>query len=235
MTASELADLLRACPTLYHMASAGAWPLIQRDGLWSTQALLDRLGVTGSQRAALETAARPRCCPLADGIILRDQKPMTGGVLDRCLVGMTSEEWLKTINSRVYFWLTRRRLETLAKAYEGMDHDVLEIDSAALVGAYRTRIELSPINSGAPFPGAPARRGVGTFRPIDEFAAGRKGRIAGVVELTVLYGVPDLSRFVRRVTRWTGSKPVFTLHAAGSDAGEQPIQRADDIVAVDGD
>ena len=37
-------------PRLYHMAEAGSWPQIERGGLLSTSALLDRFGYEGEER-----------------------------------------------------------------------------------------------------------------------------------------------------------------------------------------
>ena len=50
MTEGELAELIRDCPTLYHMAECGSWPSIRRHGLLSTSALLDLYGVQGAER-----------------------------------------------------------------------------------------------------------------------------------------------------------------------------------------
>ena len=53
MTETELSELLRHCPTLYHMAEGGSWPSIQRHGLRSTSALLDLFEVDGARREAI--------------------------------------------------------------------------------------------------------------------------------------------------------------------------------------
>ena len=209
MTDDELTELLRDCPVLYHMAQAGSWPSIRRHGLLSTAAMLDAWGVTGAARERIEATRRPEGVPLAHPAlgraVIRDQKPLDDAGLLRCLQdGLTPAEWYRLLNARVFFWLTRARLHRLltARPYRELTHDVLELDTAALVSAYRPQITLSPINTGVtrPFPRA---RGRDTFLPIGDYpyAHWRSRRAAGerVVELSVLGGVPDIHRFVRRV------------------------------------
>lgn len=220
MTADELDGLLRRCPVLFHMAERGSWPSIQRYGLLSTSALLDQWQVTGDRRIAIEAAHRPQGVtldhPKHGQAVVRDQKPMSDGALARCLTGgMGPTDWYRLLNGKVFFWLSEQRLLKLlgGKAYRELEHDVLELDAAALVGAYRDRIELSPINSGATFALGPASRGPGTFRPIAEYDyAGRKRPIPDrVVELTVAWAVPDAARFVRRVRRMRAASVVATV------------------------
>ena len=211
MTDGELDELLRDCPTLYHMAEPGSWASIRTHGLLSTSALLDLYGVEGAPREALESARRPEGVALRrDGLagaLIRDQKPMDDAGLERCLeAGLTPRDWYRLLNNKVFFWLTRSRLQRLmgARPYRGLTHDVLELDARALVAAHRGAITLSAINSGATRP-FPVRRGPETFLPIRDYpyAAWRARRPRGerVVELAVEHGVPDAGRFVRRVTR----------------------------------
>lgn len=192
------------------MAEHGAWPSIRRHGLLSTSALLDLYGVEGDRREAVETRRRPEgvklSAPGLEGAVVRDQKPMDDASLARCLQdGLAPADWYRLLNSRVFFWLSRTRLLRLlgARPYRMAAHDVLELDTAALVAAYADRITLSPINSGATRPFGVAR-GLATFLPIADYpyARWRTARPRGehVVELAVTGGVPDVARFVRRVT-----------------------------------
>ncbi len=218
MTEAELAELVRDCPTLFHMAERGSWPSIRQHGLLSTSALLDLFGVNGPGRDTLEGCRRPEGVtiehPALGRATIRDQKPMDDAGLRLCLLdGMSPEDWYRCLNGRVFFWLTRERLLRLlnARPYRDAEHDVLELDTATLVAAYRSAIRLSPINSGTtkPFPSTASKRGRGTFLPIAEYPYARwraQGRKAGerVVELTVDHAVPDAARFVRRVTAMRG-------------------------------
>ena len=230
MTEGELAELIRDCPTLYHMAERGSWPSIRRHGLLSTSALLDLYEVRGPQREALEGRRRPEGVavkhPAWGRAMIRDQKPMDDAGLRMCLLdGLTPEDWYRCLNARVFFWLTRERLLRLlnARPYRDAEHDVLELDTAALIAAFRPAIRLSPINSGTtkPFPSTASKRGRGTFLPIAEYPYAQwraRGRKAGerVVELTVDYAVPGAARFVRRVVAMRGGVVTGVIEACAS-------------------
>lgn len=210
MTEGELAELIQDCPTLYHVAERGSWPSIRQHGLLSTSALLDLYGVHGPGRDLIEGQRRPQGVrlehPALGRIVVRDQKPMDDAGLRKCLLdGLSPEDWYRLLNRKVFFWLTRARLHRLlnARPYRSSEHDVLELDTAALVAAYREAITLSPINSGATRP-FPAPRGLATFLPIAAYPYGywrsRRPRGERVVELAIDRCVPDIARFVRRVT-----------------------------------
>lgn len=203
----ELERLTSRYPMLYHMAEDGSWESIQRLGLLSTSALLDRFEVNGEKRLRIESARRPEIeaieHPVYGRALIRDNKPMQEKALERCLTGMTPREWYETLNRRVFFWVDRRRLTKLlgARAYRERPHLVLELDAGRLLRRYAAGVEVSPINSGATFTMNPAPRGPGTFRRIKEHPQDK-----AVVEVTVDYAVPDVARFVRSVSRWYGAK-----------------------------
>ncbi len=226
MTEDELAELLREHPRLWHMAEAGSWPAIRAHGLLSTSALLDRFGVEGPAREAVEAARRPEkvrlgrgadvsreTLPTDDGAwaVVRDNKPLNERKLARALLdGLTPPDWYRLLNARVFLWLSRERLLRLlgAQAYRDEAHDVIEVESAPLVAAHRGRITLSPINSGATGPFA-APRGLRTFLPIEDYPYAERRRISRrepAVELAVLGGIPDLARFATRVVRMRGER-----------------------------
>lgn len=224
MTDGELSRVLEDFPTLYHMAECGSWPSIQRHGLLSTSALLDLYEVEGTQRQALEATRRLEGVMLQrnglEGAMLRDQKPMDDDGLARCLDGgLTPTDWYRLLNGKVFFWLTRSRLQRLldARPYRGRAHEVLELDASAVVSAYRDAITFSAINSGATRP-FPARRGPETFLPIAAYPydAWRAKRPPGerIVEFAVGHAMPDAARFVRRVTRMGGADTGMVLFEA---------------------
>jgi hypothetical protein len=80
-------------PFVYHLADAENLPSIERHGLFSTSALLDRIGIRGSKRAGIERAQRLSRTVLADGVVIRDQKPMPPEALQKCLVELTAALW----------------------------------------------------------------------------------------------------------------------------------------------
>ncbi len=224
MTETELQELIDDCPTLYHMAEKGSWPAIAARGLLSTKALLDLYGVQGNEREKIEAAHRPASVrvgsPSNGFAVIRDQIPMSDGGLRRCLPsGIVPADWYRLLNGKVFFWLTRARLMRLigAAAYRATAHDVLEVDTATLIAAYRKSIWFCPMNSGCTKP-MPHPRDMNTFLQISDYpySTWRKKRPRGerVVELAVDYSVPDILRFVRRVTEMKGATELSIIYTA---------------------
>lgn len=213
MTTPELltADYLaERWPRLYHMAEAGSWASIQTHGLLSTTALLDLFEITGHTRDAIEAARRPESvkithCVHGDAWI-RDNKPINTTVLRRTLEGMSEADWYRTLNGRVFFWLSETRLNKLrgAGAYGAREHDILTVDTARLLAVHGHQVELAHLNTGAVHAGAKYPRGVGTFRPINEYRWLDRVRVSSgepIVELTVPYSVPGLRDMIIDVQR----------------------------------
>jgi hypothetical protein len=194
-------------PRLYHVAEVGSWPSIERHGLLSTTALLDLFELNGEERRQLEEEHRPESVPIAHAehgvAVIRDQKPLSMTRLASCLVGMTSTEWLRQLNRLVFFWPTEKRLGTFLQAGANRDrpHDVLVIDTRALVERHEREISLSAINSGATGrAGAP--RGPNTFQSLRlyDYDSPRLRR-RGIAEVAVDYAVPDIGDMVLRIER----------------------------------
>lgn len=198
--------LARRYPVLYHMAEDGSWESICRIGLLSTTALLDRFEVQGERRRQIESSRRPEIVEIKHlefgRALVRDNKPMQEKTLEKCLVGMTTQEWYETLNRKTFFWVDKKRLTRLlgAKAYRDRPHLVLEVDTTELLRRYADKVLLSPINSGATFPLGATPRGHDTFKRILEHPEGRP-----VVELTVDYAVPDVVDFTFSLSRWFGA------------------------------
>ncbi|WP_182084109.1 hypothetical protein [Aureimonas sp. ME7] len=224
MSEDELAELIRDCPVLYHMAARGSWPSIRCHGLLSTSAVLDLFGVEGEAREAIEERRRAGSVEVERAelgtAVIRDQKPMSDAALRRCLDdGLVPADWYRTLNARAFFCLTRKRLLRLltAGSYRNDAHDVLHVDTASLVRAHRPRITLSPINSGFAQRFA-ARRGRDTFQAIPDYPyagwRGKRPRGERVVELAVAPGVPDIARHTRRVVAMRGEEELETVWSA---------------------
>jgi hypothetical protein len=204
----DLPEFVHRYPTLYHMADEAAWPSIQRHGLLSSKGLVDLFEPEPSVRVAALSEVRGASIPLRrdglDAVTIRDQLPLK--FLDECLQdGVSRQDYLDALNGRVYFWLAEQRLERLlkARAYKSRRHLILHIDTAALLDAYGSKVELAPYNTGsAHVPNAP-KRGPGVFVPFASYPFDHWRRKRGrngehVVELTVPYAVPDVVKFVRR-------------------------------------
>lgn len=192
------------------MAEAGTWPSIQRHGLLSTSALLDLFEITGEKRERIESTRRAESVeishPTYGSVLIRDNKPINETVLARTLEGMTLGEWYRLLNGRVFFWLAEERLSRLRNAGEYADrkHDILTIDTAALLERHGDVVELSPMNSGAVHAGANYPRGRYTFSPIETYRWRErlaKNRAEPIVELTVPRAVPEISSLVLDVRR----------------------------------
>lgn len=218
----DITLLVNEFPRLYHMAEPGAWPSIKRHGLLSTTALLDLFEISGNQRRQLERQHRPESVLLTHAAhgtaVVRDQKPMSDSALHKCLQdALTAEDWYLTLNAKVFFWLSRERLTRLltARAYRDRRQTVLELDSQALITDYRSKILLSPINSGSTIMN-PQPRGLKTFLTIEEYPYDlwrkKRRRSDAVVELAVIGGVPNISEYVLKVTEEGGSQSAALLY-----------------------
>lgn len=201
--------LARLYPCLYHMAEDGSWPSIKKYGLLSTQALLDLFEVSVEDRERIEFSHRPGNIevvnPRIGKAVIRDQKPMNDEGLVRALRdNLSPRDWYATLNQRVFFWLTKERLNKLlsARAYRNRPHTVLVVDTRRLAEAHAGDITLSPINTGATKP-FPQPRGRDSFSSLGEYPFNywhqkRHGKDP-IVELSVLRSVPKIADFVIRV------------------------------------
>lgn len=225
-------ELVATYPRLWHMAMDGSWPSIQQHGLLSTSALLDLYGYEGAKRQAIELARRPQSVPIAapglPGAIVRDQKPMSDGGLQKCLQGgLKPEDWYRTLNAKCFFWLSRSRLRRLldARAYRKHPQVVLTLDTAGIVAKYQDAILLSPINSGSTI-WNPVKRGAATFLPIVDFPFAErrktKSKADALVELVVTGGVPDIGDHVIAVHRVEQTKPTELWRRPGSSPDDGP-------------
>jgi len=213
-------ELVRYYPHVFHMAEAGSWPSIQQHGLLSTSALLDLFELDGTTRTPIEESRRPSMVeithPIHGTARIRDQGPLHEERLRSCLTDMTPTQWYRLLNDRVFFWLTEERLIELlcAKAYRDREHDVLVVDTAALLASRGDAVLLSPINSGATIYNAP-KRGSQTFLPLESypFSERRKaaGRARAIAELAVSRGIADVEDVTLQVARRKGKTITETL------------------------
>jgi hypothetical protein len=214
-------QLVAQFPRLYHMAETGSWPSIARHGLLSTSALLDLFEVTGNQRRSIEERHRPQSVSLSHCIhgtaVVRDQKPMDDAGLTKALAGdATPTQWYQLLNGRVFFWLSKKRLDRLlnARAYRDKRQTILTVDTRLLVAAHEGEILLCPINSGATKPN-PHPRTRRSFLPLAEYPfeywSGRRAKDETVVELTVAHSVPCMRDFVIEVEEVGAGRPATRL------------------------
>jgi hypothetical protein len=224
MNTFEIQELVKDCPTLYHMAGQGSWPSIYERGLLSTTALLDLYRVNGSARDIIESKRRARSVSLEHAelpkAVIRDQFPMSDSGLLRCLPRhIRPTDWYRLLNSRVFFSLTKNRLLRLLNAgtYRTEAHDVLEVSTQRLLNDYFERIWFCPMNSGCTKP-MPHPRDEKTFLRIPDYPyshwRSRRPRGERVVEFAIDHGVPDIRKYVTRVVEMQNNKEIRTIYTA---------------------
>lgn len=112
--------------------------------------------------------------------------------------GQSLEDFLMAINSRVFFWPTRDRLERLrqAKEYRNEDQVVIHVDTRRLVERYESEIQLCRFNSGAITQKNHPNRSRASWVSIGRYPYGehrrRYGRDGALAEVTVVGSVPDI-------------------------------------------
>jgi hypothetical protein len=208
-------DLVRLYPRLYHMAEDGSWPSIQRQGLLSTKALVELFEIEEPLRSQLLQCRRPKSMtithPAHGTAVIRDQKPLNEKRLAGCLTDMTVPQWLDLLNSRVFFWLQKERLNRLlgAKAYRNSTHTVLVVDTARLLAAHRDKVTLSRLNSGTTAPFA-WPRGSDTFSTVVAYQHPHRQRprkaASDIAELAVDGGIQAITDLVIRVEQRRGQE-----------------------------
>lgn len=196
------------------MAELDSWRSIKKHGLLSTAALLDLFEVRGDERIKLESRWRPRSVTIHHRVhgtaVIRDQRPMPENELTQVLVGVQPGEWYKLINGKVFFWADLWGLKKLLRAvmYRGRSHDVLAVDTRALLDRHMQEMWLTDQNTGSVISGR--RRGLDTFKRVREFSA------PWVTEVAVDYGVPDVAELTFRVEEWKGDSKVRQIWSRGT-------------------
>ena len=197
-------QLCERYPLLYHMAWAGSWPTIEQHGLLSTSALLDLYGVEGVQRTAIESTHRPRSVTIASqkmpSIVIRDQHPMSEKSLKRVLTGgLTPQQWYKLLNARVFFWLTKDRLNRMLSSppYAQLGHTVMILDTALVARDHWNVVRLSPMNTGCTVPYAHPRGLQTLMKPEDyPWESRRRRGDDAVVEFTIEGGLRNVRDYL---------------------------------------
>lgn len=221
----ELDELVRLYPRLYHMAAPDAWPQIVRHGLLSTEALLDQFEVAEPRRSELLTRRRVVSVTISHPehgtAVVRDNIPLSESKLAAALTDMTVEQWLRQLNSKVFFWLQRERVDRLlsARAYRNSRHLVLTVDTKRLLDHVgNDRVTLSRINTGSTAYRA-APRGSNTFKSIADYPHPPRQRAlksaSDIAELSVAGGIANIRAVTVRADLHTphGTRPVWKHEA----------------------
>ena len=216
-------ELATTYPQLFHLTHVSNVPAILALGLWCTSDLLELCGVAGPERRLIEAAnrresVRLECAEYGD-IVIRDQKPMTDAGLTAALRdGLTPEDWYRTVNAHVFFWVDPRRVDTLlaARAYRAERHALFVASTAELLQRCGGRAVLSPLNTGATMP-MPHPRGLDCFVPIPAYPFAERRRRRGwrnaVVELAIQGSIPEFLECVDRVAIVGAGQPDEAIEA----------------------
>jgi hypothetical protein len=209
------------------MAEAGSGERIRAEGLWSTSALLDRAGLAGDERDAIEASRRPLPVPLPDGAVIRDNGVLNEDALARLLPdGTTARDWYRLLNAHAFLWPNWARCRRLlgARPYKGRAHDLLEFDTASLLAEHAERIRVTPINTGATAPSY-TPRGPEMFTPLSAWPLSTgtpwwstpNGRLREIAEVAVLVGVPAADRHLLRIVRCRHGEEPVTIWCRDAD------------------
>jgi hypothetical protein len=218
--------LVELYPELFHVSEPGAWEGIARNGLRSTRNLLHLFEVDSARCVELLSTRREASTrldhPVHGAAHIRDQVPLSLKRLESALTDMTVGGWLKLLNSLCFFWPTVERVERLLRALHYADrcHDVLVVDTAALVARHSGEMRLAAINTGATRPFA-RPRGSETFLQLEDFPLSnrlsRVGRAGAVAEVAVEDAVPEIGDMLLRVERWAGATKKTLLWTRGGN------------------
>jgi hypothetical protein len=135
--------------SLYHLAEADNLASILEHGLMSTERLLDLARIAEPERKTFLRRHRPENVRLAEGVVIRDQRPMPPAALTPALDdGLVASDWYALLNGFVFLWPDRERMNRQRRAYASRPQLVLTFDAAALLDRFAADAFVSPINSG---------------------------------------------------------------------------------------
>jgi len=186
-------DFISKYPVLWHLAHADSWPSIEKHGLLSAQTLVRRWEVPAEERDRLLAQRRPAPVvlnhPDLGRAVLRDQLPLPETKLAPALTeGMTVAEWLRMLNSMVFFFPKEKGLQKLRAAYSSEPAVVIKLSTRSLLSVHEARVRLAGINTGYS-QRKPAMRGRDTFLSVRRYDHAKRA----VQEVAVLNEVADLS------------------------------------------
>jgi hypothetical protein len=201
----------RSIRRVYHLVDEYNLRSIERDGLFSTNLLLERSGLSADECRQRQHQQRKERTTLPDGVVIRDQTPMPPRALSQCLVdGTTPEEWYALLNSMIFFWVDPKRLERQAHACGPRPQLMFEIDAEKLIDRHLERAFVTPFNVGSATR-RPAPRGRASFVPLAawvesgwahesrELKIPLRPKSHRPAELTVRNAVPEVMNYVLRV------------------------------------
>ncbi|MEL7254736.1 MAG: hypothetical protein AAGL23_11220 [Pseudomonadota bacterium] len=162
-------DFASLHPKLYRLGVIGASEGIKKHGLLTAKDIATKAGVVlpkGPRKEALPVT-------LDDGtrMVITDNKPLLFACLAPALDdGLTPEQWLDMLNSRVFFWPSQKIGSNnlrFRNANLGYESEWQVYDTKSLLRPIWEMAEIAPFNTGAASRKA-ARRGLSTFASLNE-------------------------------------------------------------------
>lgn len=198
------------------MAEIRNWENIWKHGLLSTSALLDLFECDRTTRSEIESQLRLKECSIEHHrhgtAVIRDQCPMrdrpNGISLKNLLVDLDTEDWLRLLNSKTFFWTepdVGLKYMLGAVMYRSRSHYVITVSTRELLKHHASQVTLTSINSGSILGNNPKRRGSHTFKSI------RTHSVPWVREVAVEYSVPNITEIALTVEEWKGDKKIRTV------------------------
>jgi hypothetical protein len=173
-TDSKLSSMLTS-KHFYHLAHKSNLDSIRKHGLLSTKRLLENVDLPEGRKIEIITQHRPKSVILPDNLVIRDQSPMPPSALGKTLpAGITPSDWYELMNSFVFFWPDKERVERHRNAHGyGSDEEsklsLLVFDAQKMMRDHGDKLFLSPINSGFALRKAANRSVKTTFVPFYEW------------------------------------------------------------------
>lgn len=165
-------------PYLYHLTSVENLKSILNSGeIYSTNEILNRSSLTDEEALMILREKRDDHVYVdVNGVefMIRDQKPISIKALTKTLThGWTSQQFLETLNDRVFFWPSISRLNIHFAKYQHEKPKIIRVDSREMIELNEARLKFCHLNSGAtrchPKWKAPPPRGADTFVPVESF------------------------------------------------------------------
>ena len=157
-------------PAVYHLTYPVNRAGIEAAGLRPAAELVAASSLPAREQMRLLTRPRPteRTLTLFDGHTarLRDNRALSWARLQPLVEGIAPGAFLRLLNSHVFLWPTRERVDTLVRArvYRNLTQLLITIPTASLSDDTLTRLHASRINSGATR--GNARRSRATYVPL---------------------------------------------------------------------
>ncbi len=170
----NLEDFINRTDFVYHLTSAqNLTNILSMGKLLSAKEIIANSDLARNERTQVLKGRRPLHFPIRlNGVecLLRDQRPISEKALQKCLTdGWVVGDFIESLNSRVFFWPTLKRLQIHYNRYQQENPKIIKVPTRELIALNSRALRFCHLNSGATrchpkWKGAPPPRGQDTFR-----------------------------------------------------------------------